>query len=47
MKTYSIVIDDFAKEVILNALMEKAHASNYKVRQNCLQVYGDIQEQLD
>lgn len=48
MKTYQVTVNDFEKECILNALMEKAHQKGIceEARSNYMQVYGDFKDQL-
>ena len=45
-KSHTIVVDDFMKECILIALREKAHTMSGKLRENYMQVYDDIKDQL-
>lgn len=46
MKIYKITMDSLMKELVLNALMEKAHSCKGQARENYLRVYGDIKEEL-
>lgn len=48
MKIYHIPVDDFTAQLILTALIEKAHQKgiSQEAKSNYLQAYGDIKESL-
>lgn len=46
MKIYNVHLDDYALECVLTALMEKAQACKGQARENYMQVYGDIKEEI-
>lgn len=48
VKIYHIPVDDFTAQLILTALMEKAHQKgiSLEAKNNYLQAYGDIKESL-
>lgn len=46
MKIYTIHLDDFAKEIVLGALMEKAQGLKGQQKENILMLYGDIKEEI-
>lgn len=46
MKIYTIHLDDYAKERVLDALLFRASQVNKEMRDNIMMVYGDIKEEL-
>jgi len=48
MKIYTIHLDDFSKEIVLTALMEKAakEGRSSEAGRNVRMVYGDIKEEI-
>lgn len=46
MKTYTITLDETTKELVLNALMEKAYSCDGQAKDNYLRAYGDIKESI-
>lgn len=48
IRLYKVTLDDFSKELVMSALMEKALSckKGSKVRENYLTVYGDLKEEM-
>lgn len=48
IRLYKVTLDDFSKELVMSALMEKALSckKGSKARENYLMVYDDLKEEM-